>query len=442
MTKIKRIAHRGNLYGPNSVLENHPSAIEDALQLGYDVEVDIWYFPSDPQKLHLGHDGPEYVVSLPISDIWQTRIWWHAKNPAAMTFALSQGWHVFWHETDRMTLTSKQWIWNYPHPHVSWASSAHSQVQSVIVLPELYSHPFFPSKEEEEEEENHDSKSEINTSNKAICTDYCYSYQSFFENHVRSKLLNSWTLSSLDINPMKPILAGQPEPTCQAVYSFLSAFSGPGIHPLFAALQSDLAFELNLHHHIHYHFRDQPMENSSDVYDSSLDRFGYFHVTWFQYQTFGQGQPLSEETKHRRDDMIRTQIQHSPFARDDTISRVKIHWQGIALTPAGLIMLGLPHDDLFGHHSKNEPAIQVWRKKCRQELQSDPEFQFSEPYKPNLIHVTIFRFSALALPNSDMANSVLETCKQLVTKYQKASFGVSEFTLDDILFGTCTCLQT
>ena len=37
-----KIAHRGNLKGPNQRFENEPSYIIEALKEGFDVEVDVW----------------------------------------------------------------------------------------------------------------------------------------------------------------------------------------------------------------------------------------------------------------------------------------------------------------------------------------------------------------------------------------------------------------
>ena len=36
-----KISHRGNIKGPNMDRENRPSYVDAALQLGYDVEVDV-----------------------------------------------------------------------------------------------------------------------------------------------------------------------------------------------------------------------------------------------------------------------------------------------------------------------------------------------------------------------------------------------------------------
>ena len=53
------IAHRGNINGPNENLENDPKYIVQAVDKGFDVEVDIWY-TSD--GLFLGHDNPQYKI--------------------------------------------------------------------------------------------------------------------------------------------------------------------------------------------------------------------------------------------------------------------------------------------------------------------------------------------------------------------------------------------
>jgi hypothetical protein len=51
------ISHRGNISGPNPERENHPDYILEALQAGYEVEIDVWFVDG---KFKLGHDGPQY----------------------------------------------------------------------------------------------------------------------------------------------------------------------------------------------------------------------------------------------------------------------------------------------------------------------------------------------------------------------------------------------
>ena len=54
------ISHRGNLVGPMPNLENNPSYISDAINTGFDVEIDLWF---NSNGLYLGHDLPTYQIS-------------------------------------------------------------------------------------------------------------------------------------------------------------------------------------------------------------------------------------------------------------------------------------------------------------------------------------------------------------------------------------------
>lgn len=72
---MKFISHRGNTDGPNSEWENNPSRVEEVLEKGYDVEIDVWKIGS---KLFLGHDGPEYAIDY--SFLKNDMLLCHAKN--------------------------------------------------------------------------------------------------------------------------------------------------------------------------------------------------------------------------------------------------------------------------------------------------------------------------------------------------------------------------
>ena len=69
------IAHRGNINGPNIMDENKPSYIEDAIDQGYDVEIDVWLLDG---KYYLGHDEPSYLVVLEF--LFMKSIWIHCKK--------------------------------------------------------------------------------------------------------------------------------------------------------------------------------------------------------------------------------------------------------------------------------------------------------------------------------------------------------------------------
>jgi len=69
------ISHRGNILGKKKQLENNPDYIENALNLGYDVEVDVW---SVDKQFYLGHDEPQYKIER--SFLQNKKLWCHAKN--------------------------------------------------------------------------------------------------------------------------------------------------------------------------------------------------------------------------------------------------------------------------------------------------------------------------------------------------------------------------
>lgn len=125
------ISHRGNINGKNEVRENSPEYIIEAVEMGYDVEIDIW---SVDGKLWLGHDGPQYETTLQWLNERKDKLWIHCKNIEALELA---NWfksdtklNYFWHQTDTVTLTSQGFIWAYP--------GKQPIKDSIAVLPELY----------------------------------------------------------------------------------------------------------------------------------------------------------------------------------------------------------------------------------------------------------------------------------------------------------------
>ena len=102
---------------------------EAVLSARYDVEIDMWWIDG---RIYLGHDNPQYEVS----DEWLggriDRLWVHCKNIEAVIFFKNCGYefNYFWHETDTITLTSKNYIWAYPGKQPIRGS--------IAVLPELF----------------------------------------------------------------------------------------------------------------------------------------------------------------------------------------------------------------------------------------------------------------------------------------------------------------
>jgi hypothetical protein len=119
------ISHRGNIDGPNDVRENSPYYIMEALAMGYQVEIDVWY---EADCFWLGHDTPYYKTDYKF--LMDERLWCHAKNIDALLEMKKYAIHYFWHEQDTVTLTSKNYIWAYP--------GKQPIKNSIAVMPELY----------------------------------------------------------------------------------------------------------------------------------------------------------------------------------------------------------------------------------------------------------------------------------------------------------------
>lgn len=120
---MKLISHRGNINGKDENLENNPVYIQEALASGYDVEIDVWNYDG---LWFLGHDKPEYAVNHEF--LLNPSLWCHAKNITALREMLFIGAHCFWHETDKITLTSQGYMWTFPGEELT--------DKSICVLPE------------------------------------------------------------------------------------------------------------------------------------------------------------------------------------------------------------------------------------------------------------------------------------------------------------------
>jgi hypothetical protein len=106
---MKIISHRGNLEEKKPHLENNITYIQQALDRGFDVEIDVWCMNGE---FFLGHDSPTYPVD--VEWFHQKSLWCHAKNKEAFEEMLKHNIHCFWHENDKMTLTSNGLLWMYP----------------------------------------------------------------------------------------------------------------------------------------------------------------------------------------------------------------------------------------------------------------------------------------------------------------------------------------
>jgi hypothetical protein len=150
MPKQFLISHRGNLNGPDKNTENTIAQIELCINDFYlDVEIDVWL---EDKQLFLGHDCPQYPVSLEFLESYKKHLWVHCKNLEAL-FLLKDICNCFYHDKDDFVLTSRNFIWAYPGKKLT--------SDSICVLPENHKVTY----------SNQDLRS-----CKGICTDYIFNY--------------------------------------------------------------------------------------------------------------------------------------------------------------------------------------------------------------------------------------------------------------------------
>ena len=126
---MKLISHRGNLNGPNKERENHPDYIYEAIQAGYDVEIDVWWVDG---KFKLGHDEPQYDFPFDLFNNFYNKLWIHCKNMEALSQlneldSNGSKLNYFSHEDDLGVLTSRGYIW-----------STNLYDRGILVMPEVF----------------------------------------------------------------------------------------------------------------------------------------------------------------------------------------------------------------------------------------------------------------------------------------------------------------
>lgn len=117
------ISHRGNTCGRLESHENEPAYIDLAIRKGFDVEVDVWL---EGVNLWLGHDRPQYGITLDWIAERSERLWVHCKNIEALAHLKSNApeTNYFWHQEDDVTITSKGHLWTYPGKKLTMYSIA------------------------------------------------------------------------------------------------------------------------------------------------------------------------------------------------------------------------------------------------------------------------------------------------------------------------------
>ena len=95
------ISHRGNTEGCNEKKENSPDYIDNAISLGFDVEIDVRYLNGD---LYLGHDLPQYKINLEWLIERKNNLWVHTKDYMSMCELVDTEIRFFFHEKESHTI--------------------------------------------------------------------------------------------------------------------------------------------------------------------------------------------------------------------------------------------------------------------------------------------------------------------------------------------------
>ena len=104
------ISHRGNIDTVNEDEENRLDYIDNAIELGYDVEIDL---REHNGKYYLGHDAPDHPVTLSWLLQRKAQLWIHTKDINALVYCRDKPLNFFFHEKERHTLISNGLIWTH-----------------------------------------------------------------------------------------------------------------------------------------------------------------------------------------------------------------------------------------------------------------------------------------------------------------------------------------
>lgn len=106
---MKLISHRGNIDSIYPYKENTLAYINQAFELGYDVEIDLRYIGN---QLFIGHDEPTEEIKFEWLHDNKDYLWIHCKTIETLIF-LKDSFNCFFHTSENYVLTSKGFIWSY-----------------------------------------------------------------------------------------------------------------------------------------------------------------------------------------------------------------------------------------------------------------------------------------------------------------------------------------
>lgn len=175
---MKIISHRGNLEGPNKESENNPDQIIKCINKGLEVEIDL-FFIEKSKNFYLGHDKPQYKISLNWLTYFSSKLWIHCKNIDCLHELTSSSLNLnfFWHQNDNYTLTNNKNIWAYPGREFT--------SNTIVVLPETFI-KF--------------NEIKLLASSLGICTDYPMKYMKDLNLKISEEVLSAANKMTAQIN--------------------------------------------------------------------------------------------------------------------------------------------------------------------------------------------------------------------------------------------------
>ena len=103
LQRLKFISNGGSIRAPELVDRNSPKSVFDAIEAGFDVKIDVWFFAdSDSDSLppcdilsadgtsfqcghyFLGHERPTYEVDYVFLEMHSHRLWIQCRNEEAL----------------------------------------------------------------------------------------------------------------------------------------------------------------------------------------------------------------------------------------------------------------------------------------------------------------------------------------------------------------------
>ena len=102
------ISHRGNLNGLNPERENTKEYVQEAINRGYQVEIDI---RAKNDLLFFGHDTPDREVDQSWLCERREFLWIHCKDFDSLSMLIDSNLRTFFHEKESYSIISNKLIW-------------------------------------------------------------------------------------------------------------------------------------------------------------------------------------------------------------------------------------------------------------------------------------------------------------------------------------------